>query len=90
MEEARKGDERQVWIASWKRPAPTGAPAGRMSLEKKLVWEQEEQILDVVLPADGMLVLSPSRVTLRTEAARNRSRSRQRGRGRAICAVICG
>src|ERR1035437_7524221 len=48
VEEARKGDDRQVWIASWKRPAPTGAPAGSiLTLEKKLVWEQEEQILDV-------------------------------------------
>ena len=25
VEEARKGDDRQVWIASWKRTAPAGA-----------------------------------------------------------------
>jgi hypothetical protein len=65
VEEARKGDYAQVWIASWKRPAPTGTPAGSvLTLEKKLVWEQEEQILDVVVLNQGMLVLSPSRLSL--------------------------
>jgi hypothetical protein len=66
VEEARKGEDRQVWIASWNRPAPTGAPAGStLTLEKKLVWEQEEQILDVVMLGPGILVLSPSHVSLR-------------------------
>src|ERR1035437_6294995 len=70
VEEARKGEDRQVWIASWKRPASTGAPAGStLTLEKKLVWEQEEQVLDVVMLGPGILVLSPSRVSLRTESA---------------------
>ena len=32
VEEARKGDDRQVWIASWKRSASAGAPAGSMGL----------------------------------------------------------
>jgi len=69
VEEARKGDDRQVWIASWKRPAPTGAPAGSiLTLEKKLVWEQEEQILDVVMLGPGILVLSPFRVSLHADA----------------------
>jgi len=60
VEEARKGGERQVWLAAWKRPAnrPTGAlPA---ALEKKLVWEQDEQILDAAFPGDMMLLLTPS------------------------------
>ena len=70
VEEARKGEELQVWIASWKRPAAPGAPAGSaLTLEKKLVWEQEEQILDAVPLGPGILVLSPSRVSLRTESA---------------------
>jgi hypothetical protein len=70
VEEARKGDYTQVWIASWKRPAPTGTPAGSiLTLEKKLVWEQEEQILDVVVLGQGMLVLSPSRLSLHGDAA---------------------
>jgi hypothetical protein len=67
VEEARKGEDRQVWIASWKRPAATANST--LTLEKKLVWEQEEQILDVVMSGSGMLVLSPSRVGLRTETA---------------------
>ena len=65
VEEVRKGDERQVWIASWKRIAAVPPTAAGMSLEKKLVWEQDEQILDVALPAGGILVLSPSGITLR-------------------------
>jgi hypothetical protein len=70
VEEARKGDDLQVWIASWKRTAPTGAPTGSaVTLEKKLVWEQEEPILDVVLLGPGILVLSPSSVSLRLESA---------------------
>jgi hypothetical protein len=70
VEEARKGDDRQVWIASWKRPSTTGTPSGStLTLEKKLVWEQEEQILDVVLAGPAMLVLSPSRISLHASGA---------------------
>jgi hypothetical protein len=70
VEEARKGDDHQVWIASWKRPTSTGTPAGSVvTLEKKLVWEQEEQILDVVVLGPGILVLSPSRVSLHGDTA---------------------
>jgi hypothetical protein len=68
VEESRKGEERQVWIASWKRGAPSAAPAQGVALEKKLVWEQDEAILDVAFPAAGLLVLSPARVTLYTQA----------------------
>ncbi len=64
VEEAHKGDERTVWIAAWKR-AGAGAPAlAGMGLEKKLLWEQEEQILDLAIAGDAMLVLAPSRITL--------------------------
>jgi len=70
--DARKGEERQVWIAAWPRATPAGAgaaPSG-IALEKKLVWEQTGAILDVALlndvafPTGGMLVLSTSNVTL--------------------------
>src|ERR1035441_4687410 len=64
VEETRKGEERQVWIASWKRGTPPAAPAQAMALEKKLVWEQDEAILDVAFPAAGLLVLSPARIAL--------------------------
>ena len=92
VEEARKGEDRQVWIASWKRPAAAGPPAGSaLTLEKKLVWEQEEPILDVAMLGPGILVLSPSRVSLATGRRRpNPCRSRRRGPGRATCADICG
>lgn len=65
VEEIRKSDDRQVWIASWKRAAsrPTLGANG-ITLDKKLLWEQDEPILDVALPAGFLLVLSPSRVSL--------------------------
>ncbi|MEO8370004.1 MAG: hypothetical protein ABI806_12460 [Candidatus Solibacter sp.] len=67
VEEARKGEDRQVWIASWKR---TAAPGATISLEKKLLLEQEEQILDVAVAGqgsagEGLLVLTPSRIAWR-------------------------
>ncbi len=65
VEEAHKGEDRQVWISSWKRPAAVGPPAGSaLTLGKKLVWEQEEPILDVSILGTGILVLSPSRLSL--------------------------
>lgn len=66
VEEARKGDQRQVWMAAWKRAGPAAGAWPGMALDRKLVWEQEEQILDVAFPAAGMLVLSPTKATLYT------------------------
>lgn len=61
VEEFKKGDERQVWISSWKRAGTSGsAPAA--VVEKRLLWEQEEAILDVAFLPDGLLVLTPSGV----------------------------
>jgi hypothetical protein len=42
-------------------------PVG-VSLEKKLLWEQADPILDVAFPAAGMLVLSPANITLYTRS----------------------
>ncbi|MGD0045795.1 MAG: hypothetical protein ABSE42_02155 [Bryobacteraceae bacterium] len=64
VEEAGKGDERTVWIAAWKRAATGQAVVAGVGLEKKLAWEQEEQILDLAISGDAMLVLAPSRITL--------------------------
>jgi hypothetical protein len=62
VEEISRRDERQVWIAGWQR-GQTATPTGSAPiLEKKLLWEQEEQILDVAFPPAGMLVLSLSKV----------------------------
>jgi len=60
VEEARKGDESAVWIAAWKRAGHPESAAGGVVLEKRLVWEQEEPILDAAPEADGILVLSRS------------------------------
>jgi hypothetical protein len=62
VEEARKGEESQVWISSWRRsqPVPAGSPG--IALEKRLIWEQDEQILDVVVSGDMMAVLSSSQI----------------------------
>ncbi|MBZ5727679.1 MAG: hypothetical protein LAP87_22105 [Acidobacteriia bacterium] len=64
VEEARKGDERQVWMAAWKRTGPAAVPSPAIALDKALLWEQDEPILDVAFPAAAMLVLSASRVAL--------------------------
>lgn len=69
VEELRKGDERQVWIAAWKRSVSPFFTAPAVFLEKKLAWEQEEAILDVAFPSGAMLVLSPSKLTLFTRPA---------------------
>jgi hypothetical protein len=106
VEEARKGEERQVWIAAWKRSAPAAAPGGGMFLEKKLVWEQEEQILDVAILPAGVLVLSPTKVTLRAGGStqsqavqssrpwprdlRGRLRASGGGFKAALPGVVCG
>jgi hypothetical protein len=65
VEEVRKGDDRQVWIAGWKRSAPASVPG--VIMEKLLLWEQTDPILDVVPNGNELVVLSPHRVTLRGE-----------------------
>ena len=64
IEEARKGEERSVWIAAWARAGATAVKPSAISLDKKQVWEQDEQILDIAFPAETMLVLSLSKLTL--------------------------
>jgi len=65
--EARKGDDREVWIASWNRAA-SNAPRAGISLDVKQVWRQAEQILDVAFPPAGMLVLTATKLTLYTHS----------------------
>lgn len=61
-EEVRKGDERQAWFATWKRAAAGSIAAAGVVLSRKLVWEQDEQILDAAFPAQQMILLSPSKL----------------------------
>ncbi len=45
-------------------PGPLPAPArAALALEKKLLWEQDEPILDVAVAGDQMMVLDPAGVT---------------------------
>jgi hypothetical protein len=64
VEEIRRGDERQVWIAGWNRGRPATPPPSAAFLEKKLVWQQDEPMLDLALAPGVTLVLSPSKITL--------------------------
>jgi hypothetical protein len=74
-EEARKGDDRQVWFAAWKHTAPgAGAPSSAV-LEKKLLWEQDEQILDAAFPGDQMLLLTPANLVWYSRQAGEWTRS---------------
>lgn len=66
VEEIHKGEEAQVWIAAWKRSErPTVLESG-VALEKRLIWEQDEPILDVAIFGDGLAVLTPSRILVRS------------------------
>ena len=69
VEEVRKGEERQVWMATWKRGPSRPTGGATLTLEKKLVWEQGEQILNLAFVDDGLLVLSPSGLRLQTKGS---------------------
>jgi hypothetical protein len=103
VEELKKGDERQVWIASWSRVGSRGGGPVAV-LEKRLLWEQEEPILDVATLPDGLLVLTPAAV-IRTPSRQTapistprpwprdvRGRLRLNGRGvqAHLPGVVCG
>jgi len=61
VEEVRRGDDRQVWIAGWTRPHRTPMHMTGVTLEKQLLWEQDEPILDVAVAGDTMLLLAPDK-----------------------------
>jgi hypothetical protein len=64
IEEARKEEEPQTWIAAWNRTAPAAVPPPGITLDRKLIWEQEEPILDLASWDAYLLVLSPTHLTL--------------------------
>jgi hypothetical protein len=66
--EIQRGGERQVLLESWPRTAaastsPQDKPP-QVTLEKKLLWEQDRPILDAAQVAGGILVLDADRVLL--------------------------
>jgi hypothetical protein len=65
VEEARRGDENQVWISSWPRGQRLTPLTSGITLDKRLVWEQDEPILDVAFAAEGLLVLTPTQLVWR-------------------------
>jgi hypothetical protein len=64
VEEARKGEDRQIFFASWTRPPAALAKSGGIALDRKQVWQQPAPILDIAFPPAGMLVLSPAGMSL--------------------------
>jgi hypothetical protein len=63
IEEAHADEESQTWIVSWSRTTPSASPPPALTLDRKLVWEQDEPILDLAVWDTGLLVLSPSRLS---------------------------
>jgi len=60
--EIRRNGERQVLVGSW--PQTPAAQPVRVTLEKKLLWEQDLPILDVAQTGDALLVLDATRVLM--------------------------
>lgn len=65
-----------LWVAEaagqvfFARPVYPARTASRLSLQKKLLWEQENPILDLIpLDDGGFLVLGPDRITLHRPGA---------------------
>lgn len=68
--EVRRG---LVLMAGWPRPPATSAPTGGINLEKKLVWQQDEPMLDFAVAETGgtrlLLVLETARVAVYAASA---------------------
>ena len=67
--EIHRHGERQVLLESWPRTPAASPTAPRdkptpVTLEKKLLWEQDQPILDVAQTGDAMLVLDATRVLM--------------------------
>ena len=64
--EILRAEERQVVMTDVPRPAAlAGMPLARLTVERELLWQQEEPILDaVVIGPRRLLVLSPTRLAL--------------------------
>ncbi|MBN9658980.1 MAG: hypothetical protein J0H49_12425 [Acidobacteria bacterium] len=60
--EVRRDGERAVEMASYRPPAVV--TANLPSLERRLLWEQDRPILDVLPAQDRLIVLDPEKVTV--------------------------
>jgi hypothetical protein len=73
VEEVHRGEESQVWIAAWKRSERPAVSVSGVTLERRLIWEQDEPILDVALLGDRMVILAPSKITVQGPGGRQTS-----------------
>lgn len=62
--EILRGEERQVIMLHVARPAAPGASPAAVTIEKKLLWEQDRPILDVAIAGSLMVILDPISITL--------------------------
>ncbi len=60
VEELWRGDDRQVWMASWPRTGGERATFAAATVDKKLLWEQDDPILDAAVAGDSVIVLTPA------------------------------
>jgi len=61
--EMHRENENIVEIASVARPVPMPEPPAGFRLDRRLLWEQEAPILDVIVVGDQMLVLDTAGIT---------------------------
>ena len=62
--EAARGEEPLVLMTAWPREPARGAPPSALSLDKKLIWEQDAPMLDFSAQDNLLLVLEPTRVAV--------------------------
>lgn len=72
VEEVHKGESSEVWISAWARSVRPALPVSGAALEKRLIWEQDEPILDVAMLADALVILTPSRIVIQGSQAGGR------------------
>ena len=65
--EIQRGEERDVVMLNVARSAVQGLPHASLTIEKKLIWEQEPPILDVRVVGPLMMVLEPANLSIYRE-----------------------
>jgi hypothetical protein len=60
--EVRRAGERQVFLESW--PRTTAKGTARVTLDKRLLWEQDQPILDAARSGDTILVLDSAGIQM--------------------------
>ncbi len=61
--EVKRESETMVEMAEFRADPPVASARAAVTIERKLVWEQDTPILDVVVTDDAMLVLDTSQIT---------------------------